>query len=83
MGFVPVGAHKNREFRKNMVLAAADFDPVLRDILYDPQTSGGLLIGCAERDAPALVRRLQNEGIETAAVIGFVTERLKNTIQLQ
>lgn len=83
MGFVPVGAHKNREFRKNMVLAAADFDPVLRDILYDPQTSGGLLIGCAEKDAPALVRRLQNEGIETAAVIGFVTERLKNTIQLQ
>lgn len=83
MGFVPVGAHKNREFRKNMVLAAADFDPVLRDILYDPQTSGGLLIGCAEKDAPALVRRLHNEGIETAAVIGFVTERLKNTIQLQ
>ncbi len=83
MGFVPVGAHKNREFRKNMVLAAADFDPVLRDILYDPQTSGGLLIGCAEKDAPALVRRLRNEGIEAAAVIGFVTERLKNTIQLQ
>ena len=83
MGFVPVGAHRNREFRKNMVLAAADFDPVLRDILYDPQTSGGLLIGCAEKDAPALVRRLQNEGIETAAVIGFVTERLKNIIQLQ
>lgn len=83
MGFVPVGAHRNREFRKNMVLAAADFDPVLRDILYDPQTSGGLLIGCAEKDAPALVRRLQNEGIETAAIIGFVTERLKNTIELQ
>jgi selenide,water dikinase len=83
MGFVPVGAHNNREFRKNMVLAAADFDPVLRDILYDPQTSGGLLIGCKENEAPALVQRLQNEGIETAAVIGFVTERLKNTIQLQ
>jgi selenide,water dikinase len=83
MGFVPVGAHKNRQFRKNMVRAAADFDPVLRDILYDPQTSGGLLIGCAEKDAPALVRRLHNEGIETAAVIGFVTERLKNIIQLQ
>ena len=83
MGFVPAGAHRNREFRKNMVLAAADFDPVLRDILYDPQTSGGLLIGCTEKDAPALVRRLQNEGIETAAVIGFVTERLKNIIELQ
>ena len=82
MGFVPVGAHKNREFRKDMVLATTGFDPVLRDILFDPQTSGGLLIGCAEKEATALVHRLQNEGIREAAVIGFVTENLKNTIQL-
>lgn len=82
MGFVPVGAYKNREFRKNLVLASAGFDPVLRDILFDPQTSGGLLIGCAEKDATALVRRLQDEGIREAAVIGFVTQSLKNTIQL-
>ena len=82
MGFVPVGAHKNRDFRKHMVLAPPDFDPVLRDILYDPQTSGGLLMGCTEKDASALVRRLQDYGIVDAAIIGFVTERPKNTIQL-
>ena len=82
MGFVPIGAHKNMEFRKDMVLAPAAFDPVLRDILFDPQTSGGLLIGCAAKDAPALVLRLQNEGIEGAAAIGFVTVNSKNTIQL-
>jgi selenide,water dikinase len=81
MGFVPIGAHKNREFRKDMVLAPTAFDPVLRDILFDPQTSGGLLIGCAEDDATALVLRLQSEGIEGAAVIGFVTANPKNTIQ--
>jgi selenide,water dikinase len=82
MGLVPVGAHKNREFRKDMVRASATFDPILRDILYDPQTSGGLLVGCPERDAGALVRRLQNEGIVEAAIIGFVTDDLKKTIQL-
>ncbi len=82
MGFVPVGAYKNREFRKNMVQAAAGFDPVLRDILFDPQTSGGLLIGCAEKDAAFLVRRLQDEGVREAAVIGFVTESQNNIIQL-
>jgi selenide,water dikinase len=82
MGFVPVGAHKNREFRKRMVLASADFDPVLRDILFDPQTSGGLLIGCAEKDAPLLVRRLHDKGIADAAVIGQVIESKTNTIQL-
>jgi selenide,water dikinase len=81
MGFVPIGAHKNREFRKDKVLASTAFDPVLRDILFDPQTSGGLLIGCAEDDASALVLRLQSEGIEGASVIGFVTENPKNTIQ--
>lgn len=82
MGFVPVGSHKNREFRKNMVSAPAGFDPVLRDILFDPQTSGGLLIGCTEKVAPLLVQRLQDEGIGEAAVIGFVTESVTDTIQL-
>lgn len=82
MGLVPVGAYKNREFRSQMVQASSVFDPVLRDILYDPQTSGGLLIGCAEKDAPALVQRLQNEGIIYAAMMGFVTKNQKNTIQL-
>ena len=82
MGLVPVGAHKNREFRKAMIQAPADFNPVLRDILFDPQTSGGLLIGCMEKDASSLVQRLHGEGIEEAAVIGFVTESPKNKIQL-
>ncbi len=82
MGLVPVGAHKNREFRKNMVRAAATFDPVLRDILYDPQTSGGLLLGCPEKEAQRLVQRLHNEGIVEAAIIGFVNDDLRDTIQL-
>jgi selenide,water dikinase len=82
MGLVPVGAHNNREFRKNMVRMPAGFDPVLRDLLFDPQTSGGLLIGCAERDAPALVRRLHDAGTVEAAVVGLVHENLNNTIQL-
>ncbi len=82
MGFVPVGAHKNREFRQNMVQASATFDPVLRDILYDPQTSGGLLVGCPEKDTKTLLQRLHDAGIFEAAIIGFVTENPKNIIQL-
>jgi selenide, water dikinase len=72
MGFVPAGANKNRSFREQMVVMTAGFDPVLRDILFDPQTSGGLLIGCAEKDAHVLERRLREEGIEGAAIIGYV-----------
>ena len=82
MGFVPIGSHKNREFRKEMILAPAGFDPVMRDILFDPQTSGGLLIGCEEKEAMLMVKRMHNEGIEAAAIVGVVTSNLKKTIQL-
>lgn len=82
MGFVPVGAHKNRKFRENMVRSTEGFDPVLRDILYDPQTSGGLLFGCAEKEASELLQRLWDEGVEDAAVIGTVEQGNDNTIQL-
>ncbi len=70
MGFVPIGAHKNRDYRKGMVQTSDDFDPVVRDILYDPQTSGGLLIGCLEKDAHTLKDRLRSEGVEDAEIIG-------------
>jgi selenide, water dikinase len=82
IGFVPVGSHKNREFRKNMILAPSDFDPVVRDILFDPQTSGGLLIGCEEKEATLMVKRMHNEWVLEAAIIGFVTSNVNNTIQL-
>lgn len=72
MGLVPVGAHKNREYRKDMIRTTNELDPVLRDILFDPQTSGGLLIGCRESEADELQKRLRQEGVEQASIIGRV-----------
>ena len=73
MGLVPAGAYKNREFRECMV----DFDPsvdrLVQDILFDPQTSGGLLIGVQQDRAGDLVSELKEKGIDAAAVIGEVT----------
>ena len=83
MGFVPVGAHKNREFRHDMVVAEDEFDPVLRDIFYDPQTSGGLLVGCREEDVEALLGRLHDCGVEESALVGYVTEGADNKIQIR
>ena len=74
MGLVPAGAHANRSFRGNMVYLPPGFSPVMRDILYDPQTSGGLLIGCPENRVEALQKRLIEEGIEHAVVVGQVQE---------
>jgi len=72
MGLVPAGAYKNREFRECMVDIAPSVDPLICDILFDPQTSGGLLI-CVESDsADGLVAKLKKEGVDQAAIIGKV-----------
>ena len=72
MGFVPAGTHKNRDFRKDMVEFSPGIDNVMKDILFDPQTSGGLLISVSKTKASALVNELKNAGVPESAVIGNV-----------
>ena len=55
-GAIPGGLRNNREFASCAVEADAALDPALVDLLYDPQTSGGLLIALSESDATALER---------------------------
>lgn len=74
MGLVPAGAHANRRFRQDMVTLGPKITPVIRDILFDPQTSGGLLMGCPENRAEELVHQLTDAGVEHAARIGQVHE---------
>ncbi len=76
-GVIPGGLHRNREFRKHMVDKGEDVPRYLEDILYDPQTSGGLLIAVGASEAATLVRRMREEGIEDAAVIGKVVAEPK------
>lgn len=56
-GAVPNGLKNNREFVSCAVEAAAAIDAALLDLLYDPQTSGGLLISLSEADAAGLRRQ--------------------------
>ena len=72
MGLLPAGAFKNKEFREPMVEFSSSVDPLMRDLLFDPQTSGGLLI-CLDRDeADKLVDELNQKGIDESAIIGEV-----------
>ncbi|ROR02929.1 selenophosphate synthase [Desulfosoma caldarium] len=71
MGLIPAGAHKNREFRQSIVVFDPQVPLALQDILFDPQTSGGLLISAAPTHATALLQALHDQGIP-AAVIGHV-----------
>lgn len=74
MGFVPAGAHSVRDFCKKTLVLAPDLDPVRLDLLFDPQTSGGLLAAVAPGTAEACVRALADAGI-SASFIGAFTGR--------
>jgi selenide,water dikinase len=71
IGLVPGGAHKNRKFREPMVVMDPAIDDIMRDILYDPQTSGGLLICIKASDAASLISDLHKKQI-VAADIGAI-----------
>jgi selenide,water dikinase len=70
MGLIPAGAQKNREFRESMLAFAKTVERSLQDVLVDPQTSGGLLIGVSANQATELINALKNAGIVDAAQIG-------------
>jgi selenide,water dikinase len=74
MGLIPAGAYKNRAFREPMLRMAETVPRALQDLLFDPQTSGGLLV-CVRKDhAPSLVKALKEAGVGGAALIGEVTD---------
>ncbi|MDY6862084.1 MAG: selenide, water dikinase SelD, partial [Thermodesulfobacteriota bacterium] len=83
MGMVPAGTYRNRNFRKHFIEAPSHTPPHLLDILFDPQTSGGLLISVPEKKADKLLDRLKREGIKDAAVIGEVVDRPEGKIILR
>ncbi len=80
MGLIPAGLHRNRDFRKNMIEIDQKVPNFIADILFDPQTSGGLLISVPQNKAPMLLEKLHQEGISEAALIGEVVDEPKGKI---
>jgi len=72
MGMIPGGAYKNKNFRESLVNFETPIDPRIQDLLFDPQTSGGLLISLSEQASTKLLAELKEKGIEASAVIGEV-----------
>jgi selenide,water dikinase len=72
MGLIPAGAYNNRNFRGALVDFGANVSQRVQDLLFDPQTSGGLLIAVAAAEAERLVIALKAKGIDAAAIVGEV-----------
>jgi selenide,water dikinase len=60
----------NAENAAGHLCFAGDVTEPERQLFYDPQTSGGLLIAMRRGDADALVRRLRERGVGAASIVG-------------
>jgi selenide,water dikinase len=80
MGLIPAGTYNNRKFRECMVDFTPSVDRLLQDILFDPQTSGGLLMGVDRESADELLDKLNEKGLANAAIIGEVLAEPKERI---
>ena len=75
-GVVPGGAERNEEYLAGKVGFADGVALPLRSVLFDPQTSGGLLFSLPERDADLLLSRVW--GVK----VGYVCEKNKYLIEV-
>ncbi len=83
MGLIPGGAYRNREFHGGMVEFASDIPQWAGDVLFDPQTSGGLLIAVSAEKAEALLEKMRNAGVDKASIIGSVTHGVGTKIVIK
>ncbi len=80
-GYLPGGLKRNIEFISGCVEFSDGIPEPVRNLLYDPQTSGGLLLSCSAPDAPRLLNELLERHI-SAREIGTVTEKTKPLISV-
>ena len=72
MGMVPAGAHKNRKFFQGLIEVDKGVDRAVLDLMFDPQTSGGLLISMVKSKGKAFVEKMETSG-HKAWIIGEIT----------
>lgn len=72
MGLIPAGCYENKRYLEGKYLLN-NVESWMEDILFDPQTSGGLLISCKEEDYIDILTRLEKLEVESA-VIGRVED---------
>jgi selenide,water dikinase len=82
MGLVPGGSHSNRSFYEPFVEYREAVSDELRDIFYDPQTSGGLLFPVAENKKDGLLKAFKKKKVD-AFVVGRVEDKPKGRIIIE
>jgi selenide,water dikinase len=81
-GVIPGGLIRNRQFRESQIEIGPACPGWLVDILFDPQTAGGLLIALPGGEAENLLVKMHAAGIAAAAIVGEVTAAPKGKISV-
>jgi selenide,water dikinase len=82
-GIISGAIERNREYSSQFVIVGDGVDPDLETVLYDPQTSGGLLLAIPGKKAELLLKKLKAHGIKKAATIGKVISKSEGRIILK
>ena len=80
-GYIPGGLNANREFAECVVDYKGNISDDLKALLFDPQTSGGLLIAVAQTRAAEVMQELKAAGVN-ASEIGEVRSEKKPLISV-
>lgn len=82
MGLVPAGAYKNRGYSA-MKVEMSRIEEHFIDLLYDPQTSGGLLLSVEPQYVEAIMEEFEKKRLDTkVSIIGTVSEKSDKLIRL-
>ena len=82
MGIIPSGMYRNKQYIEKDV-DIKDVDTALIDVLYDPQTSGGLLVSVNAKYADKLIKDMKLNGSIEAKIIGCVKSKGEKYITVE
>jgi selenide,water dikinase len=82
-GMIPGGGKRNREYFGPKTKISDEIADEMAELVFDPQTSGGLLIALAEAEATRLLADLQAGGCPSAAIVGRVTARGAASVEVR
>jgi selenide, water dikinase len=81
-GYITGGCKRNREYLSDKMVIENSLREGLIEVALDPQTSGGLLLAIAKRDAAKLIDDLHAAGVPHATEVGYATSLQKSWVRL-
>jgi selenide,water dikinase len=70
MGLIPGGLYRNKTYVGDRCVVADNVKREISDVVFDPQTSGGLLISLPRNEAVEMLKEMKQSGINSASIIG-------------